>query len=71
MEAAWPEGQEGREGREGYSQPCAIIGIRSKTDEKTAKDPANQNKAVLVGFCNARVFERLSRDLRPRFYAPM
>jgi hypothetical protein len=46
-----------------------IIGIRRKTDKEAEKDPAYQNKPVLVGFRNAYVFERLSRDLWPGFYA--
>jgi ATP-dependent exoDNAse (exonuclease V) alpha subunit len=48
-----------------------IVGVRRKPEEETEKDIAKQNRPVLVGFRNAYVFERLSRDLWPRFYAPM
>jgi hypothetical protein len=48
-----------------------MIGIRKKKDSEAEKDITKQNEPVLVGFRAVYVFERLSRDLRPRFYAPM
>jgi hypothetical protein len=66
---AWNQlGRKVRKGEKGIRILAPIIGIRRKTDKEAEKDPAYQNKPVLVGFRNAYVFERLSRDLRPRFY---
>ena len=46
-----------------------IIGIKRKKDEEAEKDITKQNTRVLVGFRNAYVFDRLSRDLRPAWLA--
>jgi hypothetical protein len=48
-----------------------IIGVKRKAQEEAENDPTRQNVPVLIGFRTAYVFERLSRDLRPGFYAPM
>jgi hypothetical protein len=44
-------------------------GVKRKPEEEAEKDLTKQNVPVLVGFRAAYVFEGLSRDLRPRFYA--
>jgi hypothetical protein len=54
MERAWPLCEEGREG---HPHPCPIIGVRRKKDEEANKDITKQNKAVLVGFRSAYVFD--------------
>ena len=51
------------------SDPC-MIGIRKKKDSEAEKDITKQNQSVLVGSRSAYFFERLSRDLRPRFCTP-
>ena len=58
-------------GQRGIRILAPMIGIRRKKDSEAEKDITRQNQPVLVGFRSAFVFERLSRDLRPRFYAPM
>jgi len=47
-----------------------LIGTKRKKDSEAQKDITKQNQPVLVGFRAVYVVERLSRDLRPRFYAP-
>jgi hypothetical protein len=59
-----------KKGEHGIRILAPVIGIKRKKDEEAEKDIRTQNQAVLVGFRSAYVFERLSRDLRPRFYAP-
>jgi hypothetical protein len=58
-------------GAKGIRILAPIVGVRRKKDEEAEKDITKQNTRTLLGFRNAYVFERLSRDLRPRFYAPM
>ena len=52
-------------GQKGIRILAPIIGIKRKKDEEAEKDITKQNTRVLVGFRNAYVFDRLSRDLRP------
>jgi hypothetical protein len=59
-----------KKGEKGIRILAPIIGVKRKPDEEAEKDITKQNTAVLVGFRSTYVFERLSRDLRPRFYAP-
>jgi hypothetical protein len=67
---AWNQlGRKVRKGEHGIRILAPIVGIKRKKDEEAEKDITKQNTRVLVGFRNAYVFERLSRDLRPRFYA--
>ena len=67
---AWNQlGRKVRKGEKGIRILAPIIGIRRKTEKEAEKDPAYQNKPVLVGFRNAYVFDRLSRDLRPAWPA--
>jgi hypothetical protein len=64
-------GRSAKGGQKGIRILPPIVGVRRKKDPEANKDITKQNERVLVGFRNAYVFERLSRDLRPRFYAPM
>jgi hypothetical protein len=69
---AWNQlGRKVIKGQRGIRILAPMIGIRRKKDSEAEKDITRQNQPVLVGFRSAFVFERLSRDLRPRFYAPM
>ena len=69
---AWNQlGRKVIKGQKGIRILAPMIGIRKKKDKEAEKDITKQNQPVLVGFRSAYVFERLSRDLRPRFYAPM
>jgi hypothetical protein len=69
---AWNQlGRKVKKSEHGIRILAPMIGIRRKKDEEAERDIRKQNQAVLVGFRAAYVFERLSRDLRPRFYAPM
>jgi hypothetical protein len=64
----WKElGRSVKKGEKGIRILAPIIGVRRKKEEEAqaSKDPAAINKAVLVGFRSAYVFDRLSRDLRP------
>jgi hypothetical protein len=62
----WKElGRSVKKGEKGIRILAPIIGVRRKKDEEAEKDITKQNTAVLVGFRNAYVFDRLSRDLRP------
>jgi hypothetical protein len=66
---AWNQlGRKVKKGERGIRILAPVIGIRRKRDEEAEKDIRTQNQAVLVGFRAAYVFERLSRDLWPRFY---
>jgi hypothetical protein len=68
---AWNQlGRKVKKGEHGIRILAPVIGIRRKRDEEAEKDIRTQNQAVLVGFRAAHVFERLSRDLRSRLYAP-
>ncbi len=69
---AWNQlGRKVKKGEHGIRILAPVIGVRRKNDEEAEKDIRTQNQAVLVGFRAAYVFDVLSRDLRPRFYAPM
>jgi N-terminal domain of anti-restriction factor ArdC len=66
---AWNQlGRKVKKGERGIRILAPIVGVKRKKDEEAEKDITKQNTRVLVGFRNAYVFERLSRDLRPRFY---
>ena len=52
-------------GAKGIRILAPIVGVRRKKDEEAQKDITKQNERVLLGFRNAYVFDRLSRDLRP------
>jgi hypothetical protein len=55
---AWNQlGRKVKKGEKGIRILAPIIGVKRKTEEEAAKDPAYQNKAVLVGFRNAYVFD--------------
>ena len=55
---AWNQlGRKVKKGEKGIRILAPIIGIKRKTDEEAAKDPAYQNKPALVGFRNAYVFD--------------
>src|ERR1700678_1560637 len=60
---AWNQlGRKVRKGEEGIRILAPIIGIRRKTEKEAEKDPAYQNRAVLVGFRNAYVFDVSQTD---------
>jgi len=52
-------------GAKGIRILAPMVGARRKKDEEAEKDITKQNTRVLLGFRNAYVFDRLSRDLRP------
>jgi hypothetical protein len=55
---AWNQlGRKVKKGEKGIRILAPIIGVKRKADEEDAKDPAYQNKPVLVGFRNAYVFD--------------
>ena len=67
---AWNQlGRKVKKGEKGIRILAPIIGIKRKKDEEAEKDITKQNTRVLVGFRNAYVFDRLSRDLRPAWPA--
>src|ERR1700678_2750943 len=67
---AWNQlGRKVKKGEKGIRILAPIIGIKRKRDEDAEKDITKQNTTVLVGFRNAYVFDRLSRDLRPAWPA--
>jgi hypothetical protein len=67
---AWNKlGRKVKKGERGIRILAPVIGIRRKKDEESEKDITKQNTRVLVGFRNAYVFDRLSRDLRPAWPA--
>ena len=69
---AWNQlGRRINKGEKGIRILAPMIGIRRKKDSEAEKDITKQNQPVLVGFRTAYVWERLSRDLRPGFHAPM
>jgi len=60
---AWNQlGRKVKKGEKGIRILAPIIGIKRKTDEEAAKDPAHQNKPALVGFRNAYVFDVTQTD---------
>jgi hypothetical protein len=60
---AWNQlGRKVKKGEKGIRILAPIIGIKRKRDEEAEKDPAYQNKAVLVGFRNAYVFDVSQTD---------
>ena len=67
---AWNQlGRRVRKGEKGIRILAPIIGIKRKPDAEAEKDITKQNERVLLGFRNAYVFDRLSRDLRPAWPA--
>jgi hypothetical protein len=67
---AWNQlGRRVKKGEKGIRILAPIIGIKRKKDEEAERDITKQNTRVLVGFRNAYVFDRLSRDLRPAWPA--
>ena len=67
---AWNQlGRRVKKGEKGIRILAPIIGIKRKPNEEAEKDISKQNTRVLVGFRNAYVFDRLSRDLRPAWPA--
>ena len=56
-------------GAKGIRILAPMVGVRRKKDKDAEKDITKQNTRVLVGFRNAYVFDRLSRDLRPAWPA--
>jgi hypothetical protein len=56
-------------GAKGIRILAPIVGVRRKKDEEAQKDITKQNTRTLLGFRNAYVFDRLSRDLRPAWPA--
>jgi len=64
---AWRQlGRSVKKGERGIRILAPIITKRRLKDEREKDTPS---RPMLAGFRNAYVFERLSRDLRPRFYA--
>lgn len=52
-----------RESRaEGQPHPCPIVGVRRKKDAEAQKDITKQDERVLLGFCNAYVFDVSQSD---------
>jgi len=69
---AWNQlGRKVKKGEKGIRILAPIVGIKRKKDEEANKDITKQNTRVLVGFRNAYVFDRLSRDLRPAWPATL
>jgi len=56
-------------GAKGIRILAPMVGVRRKKDKDAEKDITKQNERVLLGFRNAYVFDRLSRDLRPAWPA--
>jgi hypothetical protein len=52
-------------GAKGIRILAPIVGVKRKKDSEAEKDITTQNTRALLGFRNAYVFDRLSRDLRP------
>ena len=63
-------GRSVKAGQKGIRILAPIVGVRRKKDSEANKDITKQNERVLVGFRNAYVFDRLSRDLRPARVCP-
>ena len=62
-------GRSVKAGQKGIRILAPIVGVRRKKDVEANKDITKQNDRVLLGFRNAYVFDRLSRDLRPAWPA--
>jgi N-terminal domain of anti-restriction factor ArdC len=62
-------GRSVKAGQKGIRILAPIVGVRRKKDAEANKDITTQNERVLLGFRNAYVFDRLSRDLRPAWPA--
>ena len=60
-----------KKGQRGIRILAPMIGTKRKKDSEAEGSTPEQNQPVLVGFRAVYVFERLSRDLWPGFYAPM
>ena len=58
-------------GQKGIRILAPIVGVRRKKDADASQDITKQNERVLLGFRNAYVFDRLSRDLRPAWPATL
>lgn len=57
-----------KRGEKGIQILAPMTGYRRK--EGTEQEPEEKARPVLIGFRVVHVWERLSRDLRSRFYAP-
>jgi hypothetical protein len=69
---AWNQlGRRVKKGEKGIRILAPIVGVKRKPDEEAEKDITKQNTRVLVGFRNAYVFDRLSRDLCPARLRPV
>ena len=67
---AWNQlGRRVNKGEKGIRILAPMTGVRRKKDEEAQKDITKQNTRTLLGFRNAYVFDRLSRDLRPAWPA--
>jgi hypothetical protein len=63
---AWKNlGRSVNAGAKGIRILAPLVGVRRKKDKEAEKDITKQNERVLLGFRNAYVFDRLSRDLCP------
>ena len=62
-------GRSVKAGSKGIRILAPIVGVRRKKGEEANKDITNQNERVLLGFRNAYILERLSRDLWPSLCA--
>jgi hypothetical protein len=58
-------GRSVKAGQKGIRILAPIVGVRRKKDAEANKHITKQNERVLLGFRNAFVFDRLSRDLCP------
>ena len=56
-------GRSVKAGQKGIRILAPIVGVRRKKNEEDEKDITKQNERAVLGFRNAYVFERLSRDL--------
>jgi len=64
-------GRSVKAGQKGIRILAPIVGVRRKKDADASQDITKQNERVLLGFRNAYVFDRLSRDLRPAWPATL
>jgi hypothetical protein len=64
-------GRNVKAGQKGIRILAPIVGARRKKDEDSQQDITKQNERVLLGFRNAYVFDRLSRDLCPARVRPV
>ena len=68
---AWKEmGRFVKKGEKGIQILAPVTGYRRRKDEAEQETDAKPVR-ILIGFRAVYVFERLSRDLWPRLYAPM